>query len=204
MHGVKNSRSSPYHPEGNEQCEWFNRTLHDLLRTLRAEKKRKWPEHLTHYCAGYSPHYLLFGADPELPVLLLPNGQEHPASTNGEWLTLHQNRLRDAHQQALDKLRAEATLRKQKFERQRNVKPDDILIGVRLFTCSYPTGRATIQDIWNSRVYKVVNRRDNVCQTRNLPMVKDLPQLSIVLNCKSAPNPSQGYQHGFHQASPKD
>ena len=33
----------------------------------------------------------------------------------------------------------------------------------------------------------------------NLPMVKDPPELSIVLNCKSAPNPSRGYHHGFHQ-----
>lgn len=173
MYGIKKSRSSPYHPEGNGQCERFNRTLHDLLRTLPPEKKRKWPEHLKELCyaynatphssTGYSPHYLLFGTDPKLPVdLLLPNGQEDPASNNGEWLTLHQNRLRDAHQQAQDKLRAEATLRKQQFDSRRNVKPDDILIGERVFTRSHPTGRAKIQDKWNSKVYKVVNRRDNV------------------------------------------
>ena len=157
MYGIKKSRSSPYYPVGNGQCEQFNRTLHDLLRTLPPEKKRKWPEHLKELCYAYhatphastrcSPHYLLFGTDPKLPVDLLtcvPGGQEDPASNNGEWLILHQNRLRDAHQQVEDKLRAEATLRKQQFDRHRNVKPDDILIGERVFTRSNPTGRAKI------------------------------------------------------------
>ena len=153
MYGLKKSRSSPYHPEGNGQCERFTRTIHDLPRTLPPEKKRKWPAHLKELCyaynatphssTGYSPLYLLFGTDPKLPVdLLLPNGQEDPASNNGEWLTLHQNRSGNAHQQAQDKPRAEATMRKQQFDLHRNVKPDGIPIGERVFTRSHPTGRA--------------------------------------------------------------
>ena len=53
-------------------------------------------------------------------------------------------------------------MRKQQFDRLRNVKPDDIPFGERVFTRSHPTGRAKIQDHWNSKVYKVVNRRDHV------------------------------------------
>ena len=138
--GIKKSRSSPNHPEGNGQCERFNLTHHDHLHNLPPEKKSKWPEHLKELCyaynatphssTGYYPHYLLFGTDPKLPVdFLLPNGQEYLASNNAEWLILHQNHLRDAHQQAQDKLRAGATLRKQQECHHRNVKLDDILIG---------------------------------------------------------------------------
>uniref|UniRef100_A0A8C5MQV2 Integrase catalytic domain-containing protein n=1 Tax=Leptobrachium leishanense TaxID=445787 RepID=A0A8C5MQV2_9ANUR len=68
--GIKPLYSSPYHPQTNGLCEWFNGTLKQLLRTFTMSHK-DWERHLPHLlfayrevpqeATGFSPFELLYG-----------------------------------------------------------------------------------------------------------------------------------------------
>ncbi|KAG1936344.1 interleukin-1 receptor accessory protein-like 1-A [Pimephales promelas] len=163
LYGVKKSRTTPYHPTGNAQCERFNRTLHELLRTLPPESKRRWPEHLAelvyaynvtpHSTTGYSPFYLLFGVDPHLPVDALL-GRESGAKPTHDWLVVHQRRLKEAHERA--KVYAEKKAAERIEHSQDKVYCPSIVVGQIVYLRNRPLGRNKIQDAWHSTQYRVI------------------------------------------------
>ena len=71
-------QTMPYHPQMNGQVESSQQTIMEMIGKLREDIKAKWPGHLAEivhtYNAiqstvmGYSPHYLMFGCRPRLPV----------------------------------------------------------------------------------------------------------------------------------------
>jgi transposase InsO family protein len=46
MAGIKKSRTTPYHPAGNGQCERFNSTLLGMPGTLNDEQKVNWKNYV--------------------------------------------------------------------------------------------------------------------------------------------------------------
>ena len=68
--GVKKLHTTPYHPQGNGQCERFNSTLCNMFATLSDEEKSDWKSYLgcmthaynctKHASTTYSPYYLMF------------------------------------------------------------------------------------------------------------------------------------------------
>ena len=76
--GVQKLHTTPYHPQGNGQCERFNSTLCNRLGTLSEEEKLDWKSYLgcmthvynytKHASTTYFPYYLMFGRHPRLPI----------------------------------------------------------------------------------------------------------------------------------------
>ena len=78
LSGITASKTTPYHPMGNGQTERMNRTIINMLKTLEEKEKKDWTKHLSkltfaynatvNKTTGYSPHYLMFGRSPRLPI----------------------------------------------------------------------------------------------------------------------------------------
>ncbi|XP_054862316.1 uncharacterized protein LOC129347852 [Amphiprion ocellaris] len=78
MLGIRKSRTTPYHPQGDPQPERFNRTLLAMLGTLDPKQKQKWSQKISqlvhaYNCSqneatGFSPYLLMFGREARLPV----------------------------------------------------------------------------------------------------------------------------------------
>lgn len=166
FYGIKKSRTTPYHPSGNGQCERFNRTLHDLLRTLPVSWKRDWTSCLPqvvyaynttpHQATGESPFLLMFGQEQRLPVdFLLGRVQDPVGGYVHKWVQEHQTRLQMAFEGARDRLKAAAERRKTNHDqrvREVPLKEGQLVwlrnVGVR--------GRHKIQDQWASVLYCVL------------------------------------------------
>uniref|UniRef100_A0A8C5BVU7 Gypsy retrotransposon integrase-like protein 1 n=1 Tax=Gadus morhua TaxID=8049 RepID=A0A8C5BVU7_GADMO len=166
LYEVDKSRTTPYHPAGNGQVERFNRTLHDLLRTLPVSRKRDWVSCLPHvlFCynttphqsTGESPFFLMFGREPRLPVdFLLGRVQDPEPGDVQNWMTEHQARLRVAFENARGRLLAAAGQRKERHDR--HVREAPLQVGWLVYLRDLGVrGRHKLHDKWSPVLYQVL------------------------------------------------
>ena len=173
MYNIEKTSTAAYSPNQNGQCERYNRTLINLLRTLPADQKKKWPNHIgelvfaynatPHSTTGLSPHYLLFGVEPRLPVdnQLLVDKQDDVDVDLEEWLRGHQTRMSKTLERAGSRLEKEALIRQRFTNKKRS---DSVIpIGGRVFLRDFGhQQRAKLQDVWNPIPHKVLDRNGNI------------------------------------------
>lgn len=172
MFGVEKSRSSPYHPEGNSIVEPYNRTMHDLLKSLSQDKKRKWPEYIAelvyaynatpHASTAFAPYFLFFGRRPRLHVDTMLNFPvpEGKGSSLEDWVQERLDRMETAYQRAMKRLNMKAQERKRRHDKtvpkQCPLKP-----GGKVLLRNRVKGRNKIQDVWNPVPFVIVERVKN-------------------------------------------
>ena len=168
--GVKKVHTTPYHPQGNGQCERFNSTLCNMLGTLSEEEKSDWKSHLgcmthaynctKHASTTYSPYYLMFGRHPRLPIdvefgLNKPNCIDN--SSKSRYIQKLRRRLNYAFQKASKYSDQQAGKYKHSYDK--SVKGPQLhendLVFVKIVAHK---GRHKLQDRWEPEEYVVIEQ----------------------------------------------
>ena len=166
--GVKKIRTTPYRPQGNAQCERFNRTLIGMLGTMPEEHKKEWQEWvsaMTHAynctvskTTGYSPYFLMYGREPQLPIdreFNLPNVREQ--GDLNSYVERLLNKVDYAFQRARENSARDAANRKRYYDKNvrcHALEPGDIvLVRRKIFSTDYK-----IADKWEKEPYTVISQ----------------------------------------------
>ena len=168
--GVKKVHTTPYHPQGNGQCERFNSTLCNMLGTLSEEEKSDWKSHLgcmthaynctKHASTTYSPYYLMFGRHPRLPIdvefgLNKPNCSDN--SSKSRYIQKLRRRLNYAFQKASKYSDQQAGKYKHSYDKSvkgPQLHEHDIVL-VKIVAHK---GRHKLQDRWEPEEYVVIEQ----------------------------------------------
>lgn len=172
MMGVKKSRTTPYHPQGDPQPERFNRTLLSMLGTLSQEKKRHWSQHVGYLVhaynstkcdsTGYSPYFLMFGREARLPVdLCFGTSSERKAENHLKYVQKLKENLQHAYHLASEA--ASKSHQKNKRAYDKRIRFQSLDIGDRVLLKNWGLkGKHKLQTKWSPVPYVVVGRMPNL------------------------------------------
>ena len=168
--GVKKLHTTPYHPQGNGQCERFNSTLCNMLGTLSEEEKSDWKSYLgcmthaynctKHASTTYSSYYLMFGRHPRLPIDVefgLPKSNSGDNSSKSRYVQKLRRKLNYAFQKATKVANQQANKYKSSYDKSikgPQLQEKDLV----LLKIVAHKGRHKLQDKWEPEEYVVVEQ----------------------------------------------
>ena len=168
--GVKKLHTTPYHPQGNGQCERFNSTLCNMLGTLSEEEKSDWKSYLgcmthaynctKHASTTYSPYFLMFGRHPRLPIDVefgLPKHNCGDNSSKSRYVQKLRRRLNYAYKKASKYSDQQAQKYKSSYDKSikgPQLQEKDIV----LVKVVAHKGRHKIQNKWEPEEYVVIEQ----------------------------------------------
>lgn len=93
---ISKTRTTPYHPSSNGMIERFNRTLGGMIKSFVNQNATDWNVYINlllsayrstpHPATGYSPNYMMFGREVNIPVDLIyriPTVSDVPGNSTG-------------------------------------------------------------------------------------------------------------------------
>ena len=170
--GIQQLWTMPYHPQTNGLVERSHQMIMHMIGKLGEDKKADWPSHLAEIVhaynatrstvTGYSPHYLMFGRWPRLPVnFVFPTVgsskapmREASARKVDTYVASVRNQLRSALREARAQLNTEACRQKRYYDRKVgavNLKPGNLV----LVKADAWKGKRKIKDWWDEETWEV-------------------------------------------------
>lgn len=183
--GITKVRTTPYHPRGNP-VERFNRTLLNMLGTLKAQDKTHWKDFVKplvhaynctrHETTGFTPYELMFGRQPRLPIDLAFNVplNGHKQRSHSEYVRALKTHLQESYQLVSKNAAKTAARNKARFDRR--VIESTLDVGDRVLVRSVRLrGKHKLADKWEEAVHVVVRQKDNLPVYTVRPENKDGP-----------------------------
>lgn len=167
--GMKKSHTTIYHPMGNPIPERFNRTLLNMLGTLEPDKKTDWKKYLPSLTYAYnctrhettkiSPHELMFGRKPRLPIdsLFDTPVQDTSSQTTKEYIEGLKKRMKET-QEIVNKVVEQARI-KMKTGYDKKARSAKISIGDKVLVKILKfEGKHKIEDKYEETIYTVTDQ----------------------------------------------
>ncbi|XP_033638539.1 uncharacterized protein LOC117299190 [Asterias rubens] len=166
--GIRKSRTTPYHPQGDPQPERFNRTLLSMLGTLPEDKKQNWSKFVgplvhAYNCTrndstGFSPYYIIIGREARIPLDLCfgttPDGVTN--KDHSKYVSELRKSLENAYQRAAMESAKLSESNKKRYDLR--VRGSELKEGDRVLIRNVGfKGPHKLADKWKDTVYCVVS-----------------------------------------------
>ena len=165
--GILKCRTTAYHAQCNEQVKHFHQMLFRMIDKLSCNKKAQWEQHLPELLqaynspqsvvTGYSPHYLMFGRHPRLPVdyyFLMVSAYKHSHHMPA-YVTEVRRHFKEAYTEAHLQTNCEAKKQKRYYDQATSTAqlvPGDVVL---MKNDAYQ-GKQKVKDQWSETEYVVV------------------------------------------------
>ena len=128
IYDIEQTRTTPYHPQGDGQVERYNRTMMNIVYSL-VEKNDEWDEVLPyaqsayngtiHEVTSFTPNYLWFGRELRSTIgRLVPAPDEGQETTYVEYVKNMRDRMNQAYDVTRTALKRQALVTKKYYDRK--------------------------------------------------------------------------------------
>ena len=187
--GIKSSNTTPYHPQGDGQCERLNRTLVNMLKTLSAKEKNDWKSHLPKLAyavnstqnktTGFSPHYLMFGREAVLPIdrvfSEVDGASSEMVKSHSKFVQEWEEAMKSAYEIARKNINKSASYNKEHYDKRAKAAALHIGDHVLVRNMREKVGKPKMRSFYEENIFEVVEVREGlpVYKIQNVRKPKD-------------------------------